>query len=103
MRKLYGKTDGSGRFEKAPGILELDGYIIVNPLEVHYRRAGYKPVECSEGVGEAVYTDVGDKIIQTWSGLPEDEYEDHITSLEMAVCEIYELIERLVNDGENLL
>ncbi|MCR4615451.1 MAG: hypothetical protein K5756_04810 [Clostridiales bacterium] len=103
MRKLYGRINEEGVFEMAPRTLDLDGYIIINPLEVHYQRAGYKPVEESNDIGTAVYTDVGDRIIQSRSGSPDEEYEDKITALELAVCEIYEYIERMSNDGKDIL
>ena len=95
MRKLYGKINEKGEFERAPATLDLDGYIIINPLETHYRRAGYKPVEESQDIGAATYTETEDKIIQSRSGVTDDVYEDHITALELAICEIYEMIERV--------
>ena len=103
MRKLYGKLNKDGIFESAPGTLNIDGYIIINPLEVHYRRAGYKPVEESEGTGMATYTETEDKIIQSWNESSNEEYEDQITALEIAVCELYEMIEEVLNNDEDIL
>ena len=103
MRKLYGKIKEDGELETAPRMLDLDGYIIINPLEVHYRRAGYKPVEEAGGIGKVSYTETEDRIIQSRSPAPEEDYEDKITELELAVCEIYELTERLLNNGEDIL
>ncbi|GEM_PF-5136415 len=103
MRKLYGRINESGGFERAPKTLDLDGYIILNPLEVHYRRAGYKPVRETEGAGLVTYTETEEEILQSWSGNTNSDGEDHITALEMAVCELYELIEGVLKNGENLL
>ena len=65
--------------------------------------AGYKPVRETEGAGLAAYTETEEEILQSWSGKTNSDGEDHITALELAVCELYELIEGVLKNGENLL
>ncbi len=93
---MYGKIT-NGEFEAAPRTLTEGTCIIINPTPDKYAAAGYKPVRITEGYGSAVYTETATEIIQSWDNSPPVNESDPITDLELAVCEIYEMLEALTD------
>lgn len=79
----YG-TLTNGNLTPAPRRITLDGWQILNPTDVQYEAAGYKPVvytdtpEAPEGYyAEAYWTETEEAIVQTWrlEELPPEEPE----------------------------
>ena len=104
----YGKII-NGKLTYAPNRIVLSGMQIFNPTAEHLMQAGYKPItETSipeepspEGQHyEALYTDSGDTITQSWvlvDDAPEPagkSIEERVTTLEQDVSGITTAIER---------
>lgn len=97
----------------------LSGMQIFNPTTDHLTQAGYKPVTetpipedpAPEGQHyEALYTDSGDTITQSWVLMEDEEVEpagktleERVTDLETGQAEMDRIFEEVVNSEARIL